>query len=41
MVCALCWADVSIIGGYCGGCRVGCDVLGCGIAHTVSRGVTT
>lgn len=30
----LCWADDSIIGGCCGGCRAGDGVLGCGVSHT-------
>lgn len=30
----VCWADVSIIGGYCGGCRAGDGVFGCGVSHT-------
>ena len=35
VVCArFCWADVSIIGWVCGGCRAGNGVLGCGVAYT-------
>lgn len=30
----VCWADDSIIGEVCGGCRAGNSVLGCGVAHT-------
>lgn len=34
MVCSLvCWADDSIIGEVCGGCRGGSGVFGCGVAH--------
>lgn len=33
-VTRLCWADDSIIGDWCGGCRADNRVLGCGVAHT-------